>query len=121
WDGTHETTASPVATIDVGARETVTISLPVRAGLQKYLYSRAAGSSGKWSARVVPADVTVSPAPVGIAAFTPPTTNSFPNADPATLKSTNNKFEIKGDGSGHWGPLTFHADGTVTGVPKVAS
>src|SRR5699024_6507139 len=36
YDGTHETTASPVATIDVRARETVTVSLPVRAGLQKY-------------------------------------------------------------------------------------
>src|SRR5699024_4771386 len=120
WDGTHETTASPVATIDVRARETVTISLPVRAGLQKYLYSRAAGSGGKWSATVVPADVTVSPAPVGIAAFTPPTTNSFPNAAPAVLKSTNDRFEVKGDGSGKWGPLTFNQDGSMSGIPKMA-
>ena len=120
WDGTHETTASPVATIDVGARETVTISLPVRAGLQKRLYSRAAGSSGNWSRSVVPADVTVSPAPVGIAVFTPPTNNSFPNAAPAVLKSTNDKFEVKGDGSGHWGPLTFNADGSMSGLPKMA-
>src|SRR5699024_2663425 len=120
YDGTHETTASPVATIDVGARETVTISLPVRAGLQKRLYSRAAGGSN-WSRSVVPADATAVPVPVGIADRTPPTTNSFPNADPATLKSTNDKFEVKGDGSGHWGPLTFHADGTVAGVPKIAS
>ena len=119
YDGTHETTASPVATIDVGARETVTISLPVRAGLQKRLYSRAAGGSN-WSRSVVPADVTVSPAPVGVAVFTPPTTNSFPNADPATLKSTNDKFEVKGDGSGHWGPLAFHADGSMTGLPIAA-
>src|SRR5699024_6125825 len=73
YDGTHETTASPVATIDVGAREAVTISLPARAGLQKRLYSRSAGVS-TWSLLIVPADVTVSPAPVGIAAFTPPST-----------------------------------------------
>src|SRR5699024_218818 len=116
YDGTHETTASPVATIDVRARETVTVSLPVRAGLQKYLYSRAAGSSGKWSRSVVPADVTVSPAPVGIAVFTPRSTNTFPNADPATLKSTNDKFEVKGDGSEHWGNFNVDADGTMSGL-----
>src|SRR5699024_10170912 len=116
YDGTHETTASPVATIDVRARETVTVSLPVRAGLQKYLYSRTAGSSGKWSRSVVPADVTVSPAPVGIAVFTPRSTNTFPNADPATLKSTIDKFEVKGDGSGHWGNFNVDADGTMSGL-----
>src|SRR5699024_6413524 len=120
YDGTHETTASPVATMDVSARETVTISLPVRAGLQKRLDSRATGGSGNWPRSVVPADVTVSPAPVGIAAFTPPSTNTFPNAAPAVLKSTNDKFEIKGDGSGHWGPLTFNADGSMSGIPKMA-
>ena len=43
-----------------------------------------------------------------------PTTNTFPNADPATLKSTNDKFEVKGDGSGRWGPLTFNPDGTMS-------
>ena len=116
YDGTHETTASPVATIDVGARETVTISLPVRAGLQKRLYSRATGGSGNWSRSVVPADVTVSPAPVGIAVFTPPSTNSFPDAAPATLKSTNDKFEVRGDGSGHWGNFNVDANGTMSGL-----
>ena len=116
YDGTHETTASPVATIDVGARETVTISLPVRAGLQKRLYSRAAGGISSWSRSVVPADVTVSPVPVGIAAFTPPSTNTFPNADPATLKSTNDKFEVKGDGSGHWGNFNVDANGVMSGL-----
>ena len=37
------------------------------------------------------------------------------------LKSTNDKFEIKGDGSGHWGPLTFNTDGSMTGIPKMAA
>src|SRR5699024_8964837 len=40
YDGTYETTPSPVATINVAARETVTISLPYRAGLQKRVYTR---------------------------------------------------------------------------------
>ena len=50
-----------------------------------------------------------------------PTANTFPNDSPATLKSTNDKFEVKGDGSGHWGPLTFGADGSMTGIPKTAA
>src|SRR5699024_10633283 len=61
-------------------------------------------------------DVTVSPAPVGIAVFTPPTTNSFPNAAPAVLKSTNDKFEVKGDGSGHWGHFNVDANGAMSGL-----
>ena len=120
YDGTHETTASPVAVVDVAARETVTVSLPVRAGLQKRLYARSQGGTN-WSRATIAADVTTSPRPVGIALYAPPTTNSFPNADPATLKSTNDKFEVKGDGSGHWGPLTFNADGTITGIPRTAA
>src|SRR5699024_8283266 len=40
YDGTFETTLSPVATINVAARETVTISLPYREGLQKRVYTR---------------------------------------------------------------------------------
>src|SRR5699024_8317331 len=58
--------------------------------------------------------------PTGLAYFQPPASNSFPNADPAVLKSTNDKFEIKGDGSGHWGPLTFNTDGTMSGIPRMA-
>ena len=50
----------------------------------------------------------------GALVFDPPTTNTFPNADPAVLKSTNDKFEVKGDGSGQWGPLTFNPDGTMS-------
>src|SRR5699024_10675570 len=46
----------------------------------------------------------------------PRSTNTFPNADPATLKSTNDKFEVKGDGSGHWGHFNVDADGTMSGL-----
>ena len=120
YDGTHETTASPVAAVGVAARETVTVSLPAHAGLQKRLYSRAQGGTN-WARSTVAADVTVAPVPLGVPSFAPPTTNTFPNAAPATLKSTNDKFEVKGDGSGHWGPLTFNTDGTMTGIPRTAA
>lgn len=115
YDGTHETTASPVAVAGVPARETRTVSLPVRAGLQKRLYARAQGGTN-WSRSTVAADATVVPAPVGLALYAPPATNSFPNADPATLKSTNNSFVLKGDGSGNWGQLQFDPDGRVRGL-----
>ena len=120
YDGTHETTPSPVATIDVVARETITISLPHREGLGKGVYYRGPGSTN-WVWANVAENVTSAPLPRGIATFQPPTTNSFPDADPATLKSTNDKFEVKGDGSGKWGPLTFNADGSMSGIRKTAS
>ena len=115
YDGTHETTASPVAAVGVAARETITVSLPARAGLQKRLYARAQGGTN-WARSTVAADATAAPVPVGVALYAPPTTNTFPNADPATLKSTNDTFEVKGDGSGHWGQLQFDRDGRVRGL-----
>ena len=120
WDGTRESTPSPVATVESKPRETVTVSLPIRAGLQKRLYSRPVGG-GNWARSFIPENVSVFPRPTGFANYSPPTTNSFPNADPATLKSTNDKFEVKGDGSGHWGPLTFGADGSMTGIRQTSS
>ena len=115
YDGTHETTASPVAAVDVGARETVTVSLPVRPGLQKRLYSRAQGGTN-WERSTVAANATTAPVPVGVADRQPPSTNSFPNANPATLKSTNDKFEVKGDGSGHWGHYNVDTNGAMSGM-----
>src|SRR5699024_11406258 len=29
--------------------------------------------------------------------------------------------DLKGDGSGKWGPLTFNSDGSVSGVPRIAT
>lgn len=116
FDGANETTPSPVASTVVGARETLMVSMPKRAGLQKRLYMRQ-GTSGDWVRETVGHDATahtvtwVSPL---VPRHTLPTTNTFPNADPATLKSTNDKFVVHGDGSGSWGPLTFNADGTMT-------
>ncbi|WP_430600349.1 hypothetical protein [Brevibacterium sp. K72] len=50
----------------------------------------------------------------------PAEVNTYPTATPATIASASNTFEVKGDGSGRWGPLSF-SQNTVTGVPKVAS
>lgn len=40
--------------------------------------------------------------------------NDFPNATPSTVVSASNTFQVNGDGSGKWGPLTFNADGTMS-------
>ena len=113
-NGTYETTPSPLVTFQAGAREVFTVSLPQRAGLAKRLYYRS-GTSGSWVMKGVAEGTTVYVVSdvQGFAAPLP-TVNSFPNADPATLKSTNDKFEVNGDGSGKWGPLTFNADGTMS-------
>ena len=51
----------------------------------------------------------------------PTESNTFPEAESSVLESASGTFQIKGDGSGHWGPLTFNADGSVMGVPLVAT
>src|SRR5699024_394879 len=115
YDGTFETTPSPAATINVAARETVTISLPHREGLGKRVYYRGPASPN-WARANVAENVTSTPLPAGLAFFQPPASNSFPNADPATLKSTNDKFEVKGDGSGHWGHFNVDTNGAMSGL-----
>ena len=119
-DGTRETTPSPLVTFQAGAREVFTVSLPQRTGLAKRLYYRS--TSGSWVMKGVAEGTTVYVVSdvQGFAAPLP-TVNTFPNADPATLKSTNNKFVVHGDGSGTWGPLTFNTDGSMTGIPRTAA
>lgn len=51
----------------------------------------------------------------------PAEVNTYPTATPSSIASASSTFEVKGDGTGRWGPLTFNPNGTVTGVPKVAS
>ena len=118
-DGTNETTPSPTASITLPARTTLQVSMPVRAGTQKRVYLNA-GSGWVWSD--VDENVTAWSFPASIGGFSdPPTANSFPAATPAVLKSNIGGFEVKGDGSGSWGPLTFGADGSMTGIPKMAA
>ena len=110
FDGTHETTPSTVSELVIPAQRTVISSVPVRVGLQKKLYTNLGG----WYWSVVGEDQT---SVVGISVAgsgSPPTVNSFPNADPAVFRSTNGNVVVRGDGSGKWGPLTFNADGTMS-------
>lgn len=114
WDGTHETNASPVATITVGSREYVTCSLASRAGLGKRIYSRY--GAGNWTRADLDPGVTAVRPSFDTPNTTPPTQNSFPDADPAVFRSTNGNVIIRGDGSGNWGPLTFFANGSWSGA-----
>ena len=115
-NGTYETTPSPLVTFQAGARESFTVTLPQRTGLAKRLYYRS-GTSGSWVMKGVAEGTTayVVSDVQGFAASLP-TVNTFPNADPATLKSTNDKFEVKGDGSGHWGHFNVDANGAMSGL-----
>ena len=51
----------------------------------------------------------------------PGDSNDFPDAEPSTLVSASSTFQVNGDGSGKWGPLTFNANGTVSGIPMQAT
>src|SRR5699024_4685151 len=104
---------SPVATINVTARETVTISLPYRAGLQKRVYVR---EGPRWRRNTLAPETTVADIYTGLIVYSLPTTNSFPNADPAVFRSTNGNIVMRGDGSGNWGPLEFSPTGYVSGI-----
>lgn len=42
--------------------------------------------------------------------------NTYPAATPSSIASASSTFQVRGDGSGKWGPLTFNPDGTMTGV-----
>lgn len=126
WNGSQETTPSPVADVGLKARESVTVSMAKRAGLQKRIYVRT-GTSGNWYRQVVGTDVTsllISDLGAGGgwgSLYPLPTTNTFPASTPAVLKSAGGNFEARGDGSGRWGPLTFGADGSMTGIPRMAA
>ncbi|WP_423058714.1 hypothetical protein [Brevibacterium linens] len=122
FDGTHETTPSPISTGTVSARNELTVSMPKRAGLQKYLYLKSSTQGSQWARHLVGEDVTAfveGTDQVGQNQL--PEVNTFPNATPATLKSRNGNIEFRGDGSGKIGPLSFEANGTMTGIPNMAA
>lgn len=51
----------------------------------------------------------------------PGDSNTFPTATPSSIASASSTFEVRGDGTGRWGPLTFNPDGTMTGVLRQAA
>ncbi|WP_172171057.1 hypothetical protein [Brevibacterium sp. CT2-23B] len=121
-NGSQETTASPQATLNVPARATLSVSLPKRAGLQKNLYLKSSQYGGGWVKVTIPettTSVVLDEVLAGLGQL--PAQNTFPASTPAVLKSGNGGFEARGDGSGKWGPLTFGADGSMTGIRKTAS
>ena len=117
FDGSRETEPSPIATISFGAHETVTASLAKRSGYQKRVYYRE-GTSGSWRQLVAGANVTAirwgetPSAPIAEL----PTESTFPASTPAALKSSLGNLELRGDGSGKWGPLKVDATGKMTGA-----
>ena len=55
--------------------------------------------------------------PANWATFASPSaTNTFPEATSSALESASGTFQVKGDGSGHWGPLTMGRDGIMSGL-----
>ena len=48
-----------------------------------------------------------------------PTRNTFPQSGNALLEASSNLFQVRSDGSGRWGPLTFTSTGEVKGLPDV--
>ena len=117
FDGSRETEPSPIATISFEAYETVTASLAKRSGYQKRVYYRE-GTSGSWRQLVAGANVTAirwdatPSAPIAEL----PTESTFPASTPAALKSSLGNLELRGDGSGKWGPLKVDATGKLTGA-----
>ena len=91
------------------AKKTTT---PARTDFRTPAFSVWVGESTAWIS-TLPSDWQTGPAP-GDA-------NTFPKGTPSSLVSASSTFEVKGDGSGRWGPLTFPGDGTVIGVPRVAT
>ena len=46
----------------------------------------------------------------------PSDTNNFPEAESSVLESASGTFRVRGDGSGHWGPLTMGRNGVMSGL-----
>ena len=77
---------------------------PSRTDFRTPSFSVYTGESTAWF-NSLPTDWQSGPAPGD--------TNDFPDAEPSTLVSASSTFQVNGDGSGKWGPLTFNADGTA--------
>lgn len=71
--------------------------------------------SPAWVAGATPATVNYEVLPTSWqSGAAPGDINNFPNSTPSSVKASTGLFEVKGDGSGRWGPLTFNPDGTMS-------
>ena len=50
----------------------------------------------------------------------PVSVSSFTDQQPGEIRSALGNFRVDGLGAGTWGPLEFHDDGTMTGIPRFA-
>ena len=78
---------------------------PSRTDFRTPSFSVYVGESEAWYDSL-PSDWQSGPAPSD--------SNDFPDAEPSTLVSASSTFQVNGDGSGKWGPLTFNPDGTMS-------
>ena len=77
--------------------------------------ARSEFTSPAWVAGDTPATVNYEVLdPYWYVGSPPGDVNNFPNSTPSSVKAASGLFEVKGDGSGKWGPLTFNADGTMS-------
>src|SRR5699024_5362803 len=51
----------------------------------------------------------------------PSDTNNFPEAESSVLESASGTFKVRGDGAGHWGPLTMGRNGVMSGLVVTGS
>ncbi|MCS4593554.1 hypothetical protein KTJ89_11235 [Brevibacterium sediminis] len=78
---------------------------PTRADFRTPNWSVREGTSVAWY-NTLPTDWQSGSAPSD--------TNDFPSAEPSVLESASATFQVKGDGSGRWGPLTISTAGKIT-------
>ena len=77
--------------------------------------ARSEFSSPAWVAGDTPATVNYEVLePYWYGGSPPGDVNNFPNSTPSSVKAASGLFEVKGDGSGKWGPLTFNPDGSMS-------
>lgn len=77
--------------------------------------ARSEFRSPAWVAGATPSTVNYEVLPTSWqSGAAPGDINNFPNSTPSSVKASTGLFEVKGDGSGRWGPLTFNPDGSMS-------
>ena len=77
--------------------------------------TRSEFRSPAWAAGATPSTVNYEVLPTSWQSGSAPgDINNFPNSTPSSVKASTGLFEVKGDGSGRWGPLTFNPDGSMS-------